>query len=615
MARVSFSSHNNTIAKSQMWRSALLTKLQSQSTVVISSLLCLVVVAVGVSAYYRYTTTHLPKNITINNIAVGHKTYAEALETLEQHSPTPPDFLVSLTVDDIIVSSHSAELGLKYNYQAVLDELQHQATHGSLWERLQWRFSPFFTEFEYSVPVSYDPTHLTTFIESLNLLVSYQGEDPSVSLGRSNTANSLVIFGGKRGREVAVPETATLLSKALSSDTASVSAIVASTSAELSEEALKQAQGRAEKLVGESIHFTLENRNHYVRDTELVSFLRLPEGYNIDAITTTVATLAAQLNRPSQEPVLEYDPETLLVKEFSPPLEGRSLDQDATTASIIAAVTSLESADETPDDDTKTEPVPLAVATTPPQRSLESTNQLGIKERIGFGESQYDHSIPNRVHNVALTTQRVTNVIVPPGGEYSFNKALGDVSAATGFRSAYVIRNGLTELGDGGGVCQVSTTMFRAVLDAGLQVTRRLPHSYRVSYYELDTKPGIDATVYTGETDFRFVNDTPGHILIHAQADSRDLYMYVEIYGTSDGRSTEITDHITWNPRPAPAPQYFPDPTLPAGKLVQIDWAASGISSSFINVIKDKDGNVVREDKYTSHYRPWAAKYRQGTGP
>jgi vancomycin resistance protein YoaR len=76
-------------------------------------------------------------------------------------------------------------------------------------------------------------------------------------------------------------------------------------------------------------------------------------------------------------------------------------------------------------------------------------------------------------------------------------------------------------LGDGGGVCQVSTTLFRSVLDAGLKVTRRLPHSYRVSYYELDTKPGVDATVYAGETDFRFINDTDHHILIHAEADSK----------------------------------------------------------------------------------------------
>jgi vancomycin resistance protein YoaR len=167
-------------------------------------------------------------------------------------------------------------------------------------------------------------------------------------------------------------------------------------------------------------------------------------------------------------------------------------------------------------------------------------------------------------------------------------------------------------LGDGGGVCQVGTTLFRSVLNAGLKITPRLPHSYRVSYYELDRKPGVDATVYAGDTDFRFINDTPEHILIHAESDSKNLYMSVNIYGTSDGRTTELKDHITWNARPAPAPQYFPDPTLPVGKLVQIDWAASGISSSFINVIKDKNGKVIREDKYVSNYRPWSAKYLQG---
>src|SRR5690606_10285855 len=150
-----------------------------------------------------------------------------------------------------------------------------------------------------------------------------------------------------------------------------------------------------------------------------------------------------------------------------------------------------------------------------------------------------------------------------------------DVSAETGFQPAYVIKNGQTVLGDGGGVCQVSTTVFRAVLDAGLKVTRRLPHSYRVSYYELNSKPGVDATVYSGNIDLRFINDTDHAILIHAEADSKNLYMKVELYGTSDGRTTEIVDHVTWDYRPAPAAVYIPDPTLPAGQTKQVDWAAS----------------------------------------
>jgi vancomycin resistance protein YoaR len=206
----------------------------------------------------------------------------------------------------------------------------------------------------------------------------------------------------------------------------------------------------------------------------------------------------------------------------------------------------------------------------------------------------------------------MNNILVAPGEEFRFNKTLGEVSKRTGYRSAYVISNGKTVLGDGGGVCQVSTTYFRAVLDAGLQVTLRRPHSYRVSYYELNQKPGIDATVYSGDVDFRFVNDTDHHILIRSSANSDDLYMKVEIYGTSDGRTAEIVDHKTWDLRSPPPPAYYPTTEIPAGTTKQIDWAVSGIKASFTHIVKDKDGETISEKEYYSNYVPWSAKYLQG---
>jgi vancomycin resistance protein YoaR len=114
------------------------------------------------------------------------------------------------------------------------------------------------------------------------------------------------------------------------------------------------------------------------------------------------------------------------------------------------------------------------------------------------------------------------------------------VSQKTGFKPAYIIQAGRTVLGDGGGVCQVSTTLFRALLDSGLEVTKRKQHSYRVSYYELDRQPGFDAAVFSGETDLR-LNDSPEYVLLHFSAD-REKYMFVEIYGTSDGRQPKSLD-------------------------------------------------------------------------
>lgn len=598
-----------------MWRTAFSKKLNQGGLSALIGLGGLTLTVTGVLAYYQYTTTHLPPNVYINSIPVGNLTYPEALEQLKTQTPDPPQSQVTLRVDDITIASSSAELGLHYDYDEVLASFEKTATQGRLRDQLKWRLRPLFSSLSTEVKPHYEQEKLTQFISQLNQKVAYQGIEPSVTLKRSGNPNSLEIFPGKHGREINSASTQDMLQNTKPSSDQEFSAIVASTAAELSEEDIKGIAERAGKFVDKSIYFQNENRDYFFSDTELVSFLKIPTGYDVGIIETKVATLAAQINREPQEPVFEYNKETLKVIKFSPPLNGQSLDQAATKQQILDSLAQLEQATASATKEQEVDqskPLQLAVATTPPKQSLAQTNDLGIAERIGFGDSHYNHSIANRIHNVAITTQRITDVIVPPGAEFSFNKTLGDVSAATGYRSAYVIRNGQTELGDGGGVCQVSTTLFRSVLDAGLKVTRRIPHSYRVSYYELDTKPGVDATVYAGETDFRFINDTGHYLLIHGNADSKDLYMYMEIYGTSDGRTTEIKDHITWNPRPAPAPQYFPDPSLPPGKLVQIDWAASGISASFVNVIKDKEGKIIREDKYVSNYKPWSAKYRQG---
>ena len=204
--------------------------------------------------------------------------------------------------------------------------------------------------------------------------------------------------------------------------------------------------------------------------------------------------------------------------------------------------------------------------------------------------------------------------MVKPGETFSFNQTLGDVSSETGYKQAYVIKNGRTELGDGGGVCQVSTTLFRAALDAGLPITERRAHSYRVSYYEQGSPPGIDATVYEPSPDLKFTNDTPGHILIQSFADSKALTLAFEIYGTSDGRVSTISKPVVSGVTPPPEDLYIDDPTLPAGTVKQIDWKAWGAKVVFDYTV-EKNGVTTIDETYVSSYKPWQAIFLRGTGP
>ncbi len=202
--------------------------------------------------------------------------------------------------------------------------------------------------------------------------------------------------------------------------------------------------------------------------------------------------------------------------------------------------------------------------------------------------------------------------MIAPGEIFSLNQTIGEVSASTGYKNAYVIKDGRTVLGDGGGVCQVSTTMFRAALAAGLPIVERRAHAYRVGYYEQDAKPGFDATVYAPSTDLKFKNDTKEYLLIETKTDTRNYTLEINLYGTDDGRVVEIGVPRVFGTTPPPEDLYIDEPTLPAGVVEQIDWKAWGATSVFDYVVK-RDGEIVTEKTFYSVYKPWQAVFLRGT--
>lgn len=247
-----------------------------------------------------------------------------------------------------------------------------------------------------------------------------------------------------------------------------------------------------------------------------------------------------------------------------------------------------------------------------PTVTTDKANNLGIVEVIGTGKSTFHHSIPNRIYNISLATARINGLLIAPNETFSFNQALGDVSKFTGYKEAYIIKSGRTVLGDGGGVCQVSTTLFRALLDAGVPIAERNAHAYRVSYYEQDSQPGLDATVYSPTYDLKFKNDTGAHILIQGTADINNTTLMFTLYGKRDGREVVITKPVIKNQTPPPDPLYQDDPELPRGVEKQVDFAASGANVYFERTVK-KDNKIYISDKFSSNYRPWQAVYLRGT--
>jgi vancomycin resistance protein YoaR len=247
-----------------------------------------------------------------------------------------------------------------------------------------------------------------------------------------------------------------------------------------------------------------------------------------------------------------------------------------------------------------------------PEITLASTNNFGIEEMIGFGKSDFSGSITERVHNIILAASKLNGILIAPNKVFSFNETVGDISSLTGYKPAYIIKDGKTILGDGGGVCQVSTTLFRAALNAGLPIIERHPHAYRVHYYENDSKPGLDATVFSPYIDLKIKNDTPAYILIQTEVDQKNNLLFFYIYGKKDQRKVILSPIIVWDVIPPPEPKYQDDPTLKKGTIKQIEWAAWGAKSSFTYKVSQK-GKIIFEKTFFSSYRPWPAVFLVGT--
>jgi len=248
-----------------------------------------------------------------------------------------------------------------------------------------------------------------------------------------------------------------------------------------------------------------------------------------------------------------------------------------------------------------------------PEITLSQINDFGIEELIAEGKSNYTGSIASRVHNLVLAATKFNGVIIPKGEIFSFNTIIGDISARTGYQPAYVIKDGRTVLGDGGGVCQVSTTMFRAAIQSGLPIVERNPHAYRVSYYENDSSAGFDASIYTPSVDLRFTNNTPAAILIQMVHDKDTRTLAFRFYGKKDGRKVEISPSTVWDIAPPPPARYEDDPTLPLGQVRQVDFPAWGAKARFSYKVTSQSGNSMIDTSFYSSYRPWQAVYMKGT--
>ncbi len=241
---------------------------------------------------------------------------------------------------------------------------------------------------------------------------------------------------------------------------------------------------------------------------------------NKDKIEKYLAKIAWATNQPVLDAKLVIEDNRAI--EFSIPQEGFGVQSDKTANNLMTNI--LVGVKETE----------LLVGKTSPKGALSETNDLGINELIGQGKSNFAGSPSNRIHNIKTGAGKFNGLILAPDEEFSFNELLGGSGEEQGFLAELVIKEGELILEYGGGLCQVSTTLFRAAINSGLTIVERKAHAFPITYY---APHGFDATVYEPRPDFRFLNDTSNHLLIQSIVEGNRLTF--NFYGTA-GRTAEI---------------------------------------------------------------------------
>lgn len=320
-----------------------------------------------------------------------------------------------------------------------------------------------------------------------------------------------------------------------------------------------------------------------------------------EALREATARLAELVDTGSVEPRLQIDASGNL-QVIQDGKTGVALRQEDAASAIAVALRDGNSELELPVDELR------------PRIDSAGLAGLGINALVGEGKTSFVGSAQYRITNIKAGATRLHGVLIAPGEEFSFNTTIGEINAENGFVEGYAIIGNRTQLEWGGGICQDSTTVFRAAFWAGLPITERHAHAFRISWYEAYDPIGMDATIYTGAQDLKFLNDTSNWLLMQVWVDEANEVLTVQLYGTPTGRTVRLDGpHIDNEVPPPVEPVYVDDPSKPAGSVEQTDLARGGMDITVYRIVGE-DGVERAPEPFFTRFKAWPNVFVRGTG-
>ena len=448
--------------------------------------------------------------------------------------------------------------------------------------------------------LSLDQAALQRYVAAL----AHEVERPAVDAKLTLQGATILTTASQPGLAIALDETLRELTAALTTlQPQTIALRTRALAPTVGDDALAAPQQLIQEYLQAPVTLKVGKQKQVLSVDTLAQLLRVqPNGgqFNVEvdeqALTRLLEGVADATEVGGTRPRVAWDGGKLAIAKPGKP--SQRIDVVEARALVLAAITGAKRT------------ISLPVQASPPRITEQTLPQLGIRELVSVGQSDFTGSAAYRVTNIRAGLKLLDGVLIAPGEEFSFNHTVGQIDAASGFVEGYAIIQNRTQLEWGGGICQDSTTLFRAAFWAGLPIAERNQHSFYIKWYDKygfgaqGDGPGLDAAIFTGQKDLRFTNDTGSWLLIETVVDAKHTLAEVRLYGTKPNRIVRAVSRL-YDRTPAPKQaRYLPDASIPPGSRKQTDTARGGMTIDVDRIIT-ANGVEAAPERFRTIYKPW----------
>lgn len=584
----------------------------------LSTLAIIFIINLGFSIYF---TNRIFPGVSMNGVSLAGMDVQQAAASVASSYNYPESGRITLVYGENALVVKPVDLGFFLDPQSSAVTAYRTGRSGSILNILLDRFSLLRRGVGVEPTFIYSEKITLDFLNNLAAQINQPLREASISI----SGTEVIVNNGQAGRVLDIPATLAAITRQVESMQDGTVPLVVIESAPIILDASIQGE-LARGILSQPFQLTLPPELEGQSPTSwqiepailarMLTFEQVQNGSGAELqvvvskplMTAYLESIRSDTDAVPQNSRFIFNDDTLQLDLLTRAIVGRTLNIPASLESINQSVKSGSHS------------ASLAFDITQPAvTDTMSGADLGITQLVYAYTTYFRGSSPDRVQNIKTASARFHGLLVPPGAVLSMSDELGSISLDNGYAEAPIILGDETIKGVGGGVCQVSTALFRTAYYAGFEILERHAHAYRVGYYEQTSSghnqdlAGLDATVFVPLVDFKFRNDTGHWLLMETYVNSSNYSLTWKFYSTSDGRVVDSHTTGLTNIVKAPDPLYRENPDLPSGTVKQVDYEVDGADVSITRTVT-RGGSILHQDTFSTRYQPWRDIFDYGPG-